>query len=806
MLSLERLETSIRRETASLFDALSRRQQTLSQREERHSKREAALLNRLDAMKDKLREGAQLEVVLRERRAEVDRLERSSRDIAERMDRAETRKREADRALEEAERRKGRLIEEVRRMEGTLGRLEVVEKRVVEREKEVRERLEKATETERRVGRYSELERVWEPLKHFLAEAAGMLGERRVRISGETVEGVVEEVLTVVRDMGRIAKEVKEGKVEVEKRLKDVLRKERDIGKKEAKLRARERGVEAGEQRVRAAGEDLKGVRKKVDAAWKGVEDARKEVDAKEELLRDKQTDVMRREERVRHAEIGLQQQERTLLRRERSVRRAHTAVAEREQVVERRLQQVEEERASLQNIKATIDLREDLLETRDLELTTREAKNIRDMRALETRLQTSTEGRDHDLPATPQDVAPISGLHGADANCNEAMLGGLNEGLDRPHPLPQASSSAVASASLRSGRQASPSATQPPVTVRRQLAFDTTGQREAPQSTSEEQPTFSARPGAPHASANPATSTNAHPAMDASGTQNHADDESEAAAEDLLPELVSARDLWRERILRLEAVVANMQENTQTVKPHIQPFLIGVATNLRGLRGEIESSPGESFESPKMSYAAEQRRQIEWGVKMRGQLDAVREVQAGMLIALNREEDALQIEGVGGGMVTAPVRAASSSGSETGVSPSDDEGESSADATLDATKAGAYWGDAESTEEGDTPMSSFQRFRHEIRELGREEESDVRDAAEPVEYSIAEGQQQTHQADPALLGLREIAPSAESPDLPPTVDESASHTSQGNKVSVLGELALLRNELNAITGRETGT
>lgn len=801
VVALEKLETSIRKENASLLEALSTGQRDLAKREERHRKKEQALAQRLHTLRHTLCEGKETELLLQERKRELEEVREKERLAVVAMEEAEGRREKAIEELENAMKRKEDALEEAGRVARAAGRLEALESSVQLRDGRVTERELKMAEREGKMEKYAPLERVLQPLKTFLVEAGGVTGETG-RGGVEGVEEVMEEVFVALKRLGEVIRDVRRQKVEVEDMHVGVARREKEVGKKESVLRGRERAVEAAEVGLKVAGDDLKGVQVKVDEAWKAVEEARMESDAREEALRLKEAECVRREHKLRHAETNVQQQERMLLRRERSIRRAHAAIADREQTLEQRLREVEEEKASLQNMKDTIELKEDLLDTRDLELTAREAKKNK---ILDTLLEASAERggglrSKHEAPATPDNVAKSTSL-----NTVQARDGEHRGAEDENHEMrttaqapTEMSVSTAAQSVMQIEKPTIPDATQQPATVRRQLAFDTITTKEAPRAPPEEHNTSNCQQ-ATTTNFAPSASTNGHPQRSALHQTDHNDDESEAAAEDLLPELVGARALWRERIARLETVVVNMSENTSSVKPHLQPVLTNISSKLQDIREDIDSSPERSLESPKMSYATEQRRQMKWSAQMRDQLDAVRDVQAGMLIALNKEEDEILSVQQSGVAATSGNSGISQevARSESSISHSGGGDESSADMTVDATQTDGYTADVlEMSAEMDT-VKSFEQFRAQLQALQRRgvERKRGQERGETTNNIATINVRQ-----PGLSSSRvhHRARGAQA-NGPATTTALITTIAQKGEPNLLQELAMLRNELETI-------
>lgn len=829
LLSLEKLETSIRRETSSLLDALSARQNTLADREREHEDRENALSSRLRSLRSTLRASKRVEADLSNRKARLQDVQREYDTVSVQVQSLEKRKDEAEKAVQDEEKRREEIEKEVSKMRDVLNRAERAEREVREREKRVAEmetrvtvREEAVERAEGRISRYRELEVALGSIKAFAAEAGVVVGVR-VDVQGEVGE-VVEGVTNVVRELGGALREVRVGREEVERRYAEVKMRDKEVGKGERKLKTRERSVTLAEGRLKEAGEDLKRLERKVEESWRAVEEARAELEAREEQTRMREEEERRREERRRYKEKAIEQQERMLLRRERSVRRAHAAVAEKEREIERRAKDVEAEKEGLKNLKATVDLKEDLLETRELELATREGKKSK---RLEVLLEKSLERRragnlsDNDSQdhremgekGTGAGFATARGsVHAADVRGG----GGMHLNTEaRPDTMIE--TPATAHNITHVDRSGNVQTAQQPATVRRQLAFEAaTSSRN--QNTGRDARDISTGTGTQRTRNMGILATSG---VDVGGPSNvvsnmNDDVESEAAADELLPELVGARALWKERILRLEAVVENMQENTRNAKPHVQPVLTGVSSQLRGLRQNIDESPAKSFESSKMSYAAERSRQLEWGVQMREQLEAVRDVQAGMLIALNREEDDRLLpleegtlptaveteerpdETADGDSVTETSSTSQSASASTRGGMEIGGEESSADATVDATRLNMRVNDGNDTTDGlEMSSVSFDRFRQQVHEWRKREsradttlpENDDMDFSwnKISERSMGSANESTNNGENIDV---DVTTSTDLVSIPP----------QSANASLLRELATIRNELETIS------
>jgi hypothetical protein len=119
-------------------------------------------------------------------------------------------------------------------------------------------------------------------------------------------------------------------------------------------------------------------------------------------------------------------------------------------------------------------------------------------------------------------------------------------------------------------------------------------------------------------------------------------DDESETAAEELGGELLAARSIWAERVERLQGVLEAMMP---TADEH------GVAALVTSVRNELATvglavqctvdAGARLGETAAASFERERIVQLGWGIQLRAQLDTIREIQAGLLLAANREPEA---------------------------------------------------------------------------------------------------------------------------------------------------------------------
>lgn len=783
---------------ASLLEAVSARHDKLADSEARLRQREQTLKKKVSALRGTLRSAASVERRLRDKQDMLRETERRKEEMLAALEEAEDRLRKVERVSQAAEERAAKVAEEGDVLRTAADRLEVLEREVRKRDKEIADKEKTVREGEERVERLLQFEDVVTPMRKFVAESAVLFVEEgrtgdvdspAVIAEDAAPQLVAAEAIVAVRELCAMLRTLKGNREAQEAREAQLEQFEKQLRKDEGALRVRERSLKSAEGRLGATRQSLKVVQNDVDKAWAEIESGRTDLERREESVRVKEADVLEAEQRVRRKEDAVMQAEKMLVRRERSIQRTNAAVAEREKIVERRQRELDEEKDSLQNLKTTIDLKEDLLHTRELEFTAREAKKNA---ALDALLQASvgkrrrSSSREHSI--TPESRSGLSAApEGQGRNPAEVEnQGGNTRAIERTQPAPASNIPATKSASSpqENGNNGDLQAPEPS-TVRRQLEFETTVQRQATTSGIGE-----------HAVTHPAQIEVASnrgklgnlPTTDA----NDEDNESEAAANDLFHELVGARALWKERVVRLEAVVENMRENTWALKPHVQPILTSVSSQLREIRAEIDAPPEKPEESSKGSYGTEQQRQVRWGAQMREQLDAVRDVQTGMLIALNREEDSMLDEEGAGPLPseqteseTRETTTEASEGTHGNRSPPHVPGdESSVDVTLDATDGRLFPDHAlEISEDFGSITSSFRKFRRQMR----------------AQRNLAEGSRNSRIIRRERLS-RQPAPRVR-PRQPLATGVVLRETRGVRGSDLLRELASVRNDLESITG-----
>lgn len=801
----------MRSEMTAFLSDLFARQKTLSIREEAHNATASnfrqkfssfrSLLRREDAVKSQLRQAEH-------RLAEVQHAVEQAQNTVAEAERRHSENQAESEALEEAKRK---ALSDKTALARVADRLEAADVASRRREAELVERNRVLQEQEQKVARFAECAAIVAPLRAFIAEyhamaaAQGAPPSTDVLAEGVSPSAVASRALSILREVRAVSAAVASSKEEVARERWQIGEREKGIVQREKDVREREVAAQSAEQRLNALKEEVRKGEVQIEEAWRGVEEARAETERREDNIRAKEALMIQEEHARRRKEKGLAQTDKSLMRRERSIRRAHAAVTERERDLERREKELEEEKIGLQNLRTTIDMKEDLLDTRDLELAAREARKTA---ALESLLHASAKKRKRGTarPRPPPDSSSLASNDGPPSSAATNVEYSLQDHVQKENDngssniLPQSEQSERVPLPVQAPPPDPPSRVEQPAqqtSVRRQLAFESSAPR--PTTRNQDGPSPTTERG--------------------SSGENGDDDESEAAANELLPELVGARALWKERVTRLEAVVANMRENTWSLKPQVQPVLAEVCSKLQNIRLELESPATTSFGSAKLSYAAEQQQQMHWGALLREQLDAVRDMQAGILIALNKEEDALTA-----GVPTADVEVQDTADTEsdrttirstsrstthttdngeieeseaTGVSVSVSNGlpveETSVDATLDATAIAGYSDEAlEVTEDFGTFASSFQEFRRRIQ---AQRIADQRDGHVTTRGSTVQSRRPPrHAGDRSIeMDASFVAPLATAVTRVDTRSEK-----------LLTELASIRNELQNITGGDT--
>eukprot|EP00178_Gracilaria_changii_P012328 TRINITY_DN349_c0_g1_i1.p1 TRINITY_DN349_c0_g1~~TRINITY_DN349_c0_g1_i1.p1 ORF type:complete len:799 (-),score=179.07 TRINITY_DN349_c0_g1_i1:647-3043(-) len=630
--ALASLERRMRSEMTAFLKDVAARQRQLSrweQRAEKGRKLVAAITNNKEQLKTTKtaleHKNAQLQLVENEYAA----LAKSRDAIASQIDAAKT---ELSRLAVEAT----RISDEKVRLETLANRLETLEAAVRKRERDIDATEAAVALKSERLASLESFERVVAPLQAFVDDYCAFEQREPISIRDEVAEGV-QIALLALRDIHSKIRTLQDSRAHLDTLQATIEQRENNLRERELTLRQREHNLDVTQAKISSEQDKLSLQNNQLKDGIRSLDNTRADIDRQEEQIHKKEHELMQRESKLQHREAAITQSEKTLARREHSIRRAHAAVAERETIIARRERDVEAERANFNNVKRSIDLREAMLETRELELLAREASLSDNSRLL---LPEHMKMKKHS-EQLERDAQP--GIQKGDESVGEEIS--------------KEQSVSEEGGAKGESRNVSPPRKQPRLrTVRRQLEFETIQKR-----FPEAGPSNAKQP----------------------KSGDDGDNESEAAAEQLLPELVGARALWKERILRLEVVVRNMQENTSGLKAHVKPVLNAVAQRLGSVRNEIETAPLQhSAGSAKQDYAVEQGLQVRWGSVMREQLDAVRDVQTGMLIGLNKQEDVAKTDEISDESSTITTGDRNSGLRSTAST----EHESSVDATLDVT------------------------------------------------------------------------------------------------------------------------
>jgi hypothetical protein len=122
-------------------------------------------------------------------------------------------------------------------------------------------------------------------------------------------------------------------------------------------------------------------------------------------------------------------------------------------------------------------------------------------------------------------------------------------------------------------------------------------------------------------------------------------DDASEAAAEELVGELLAARSTWKDRVGRLEAVLHAMRPSA--VQHGVVSLVDGVRARLAEIRAgaEAEAVSSRADEPASELFAKERAVQLGWGEVLRSELDTIREIQTGLLLAADQAPGCAQAD-----------------------------------------------------------------------------------------------------------------------------------------------------------------
>lgn len=696
---LHSIESHARQQVSLLLSDIATRQSTLASRETRLQDAKSILASRLQAARPILAAAAQVARQLPVRKDELGRMRASLDDHSAALADARAALADANTRKHHAVAEATKFVEERSKLQRIGDRLESMEQSLLQRENNLSEREASLQKREDHLSTYTPLQRLVPPLQLLLDDLSSLnldpadssatpLGATSLMQPSPDVSANPSEAVHFALQLLSSARKqlikFSEQRAELQTQRESLENRAKKLATETTTLFEAKSSFANDERTLAASQRANERFRAEVETNSRALDDARTQLDVREESLIAREARVIAAEDDVSRRERSVATLEQTLSRKERSLKRGLDAVVERERVVNRRLKDLEIEKGSIDCLRRDVQLREGLLHTKELELAARESYVTTEAKSvLKSEANHSIDQRADGLfsaPSRDPDNLVVS----------PARPGEPNYGLDQPT---RQSIAAMQSENQQlnridgnvrfeaDGRHVeNESQTEVPRNIRRQLAFESSI-RNMPQTPSEplqtvavesvQAPTFIARSNVQSQSA---LSTNPHPQVTRMTTTivdteksidnavagdsttarpDEEDAESEAAAEQLLPELVSARAVWKERISRLEEVVHNTQQQSWTVRPHLQPVLIRVSDELKTLQSEIDQSPtvsGVSGLSAKGAYVHEQKIQRRWGEQLQVQLGTVREVQTGMLIGLREkspDEEIYDDEGV---------------------------------------------------------------------------------------------------------------------------------------------------------------
>lgn len=681
------IESRAREQVSALLSDIAARQATLATREARLRDAKSVLSSRLQAIRPILTTAAEIARQLPGRKEELNNLRTALDDHSAALVDARAALADANSRRDEAVAETSKLLEERKKLQRISDRLESMDKSLMQREGVLNEREDGLKLREDQVSSYTPLQRLIPPLQLLLDDLSTLRLESENTFAGDARAGSLENqvppdvatdpagaVRSALQLLGLARKQLgtlAEKRSELESERSSLDGRARRLSEESASLRDARATLVSEERAITASRRSIDRARAENEATNRALNDLRAQLDAREEALVIREARVVGMEDDVTRRENAVITIEQTLVRKERSLKRGIDAVTERERVVERRWKELEIEKSSVDCLRKDVQLREGLLQTKELEISARESRITSEITsALKSRIDTSSWRRGE----TPlEDVRESENLNVSvslqeDTDPGEQQV---RQPIGTAQPANQAPTGRVAT-SLRFAEDSQPAVSKPVETagtVRRQLAFDSSTTNVPPtpsialNSTNNQTPrapTFTAHPNRASTSAfAPAVPPPQPPTMLREGgagpstiferetveMPHEEDAESEVAAEQLLPELISARAVWRERVTRLEEVVHNTRQQSWTVRPHLQPVLVRVANALKTLRTEVDLSPTTPGLSAKATYVQEQKMQRQWGEQLQEQLGAVREVQTGMLIGLREKASSTETD-----------------------------------------------------------------------------------------------------------------------------------------------------------------
>lgn len=681
------IESRAREQVSALLSDIAARQATLATREARLRDAKSVLSTRLQAIRPILTSAAEIARQLPGRKEELNNLRTALDDHSAALVDARAALADANTRRDEAAAETSKLLEERTKLQRISDRLESLDQSLGQRENVLNEREASLKLREDQVSSYTPLQRLIPPLQLLLDDLSTLRLDSASNLAGDTAAGSPEDqgppdvatdpagaVRSALQLLGLARKQLgilSEKRAELESVRSNLDDRARKLASESTSIRDARAALVAEERAVTASRRSVDRARAENEAANRGLNDMREQLDAREEALVLREARIVAMEDDVARRENAVATIEQTLVRKERSLKRGIDAVSERERVVERRWKELDIEKSSVDCLRKDVQLREGLLQTKELEISARESRITSEITsALKSRMDTTSVRRDELTSGDVRDSenVEVTATLDKDVNFDEQEV---QQSVGVTQSANQAPTRRV-DANVRFEEVVKPEIGGPAETagtVRRQLAFESsttnipptppaalyTANNGAPRA-----PTFMAHPGRASTSAFTSAVPPPQPAAaleergPVSGTTfgrvtseapQEEDAESEVAAEQLLPELISARAVWRERVTRLEEVVHNTRQQSWTVRPHLQPVLVRVANALKSLRTEVDLSPTASGLSAKATYVQEQKIQRRWGEQLQEQLGAVREVQTGMLIGLRERASSTETE-----------------------------------------------------------------------------------------------------------------------------------------------------------------
>lgn len=664
------LENAFRKEMSVFLGDFSKRQQKLSVAEDKQNRCMKVLRTRVAMARDLLVDIKSVSDELRCKRRELDSVLRELAAAEVALTAAKHERQELDTDSQRRRKEESRLDEERTALQRLSTRLENAESRTREREDALRERERDVSEQAAKLNVMRPLQGLVAPLKSLVIdyqEAFSSDDRTRVRLPIQLVATTDNEqdytslgqsVLSIVQDLRSMARSCGVKQSEISERLRSAVEREKRVTQRERILLAREASVDEKEQCAAQAQAETGQRRVEIESAWASAEESRKENEERDSLLRSREAKLRDREVALMRKESSMQQTLHEVSAKDKSVRRAHNAVIERERATDDTAVQLEDMRRKLEVLERDIKLREEILATREIEISAREgscALRLGSAQRGASGSQLDTESRANSGQNNQNDELGINvraddvSMHDVEPMEKEQEL--VDDAVDAARLTATSGTSSSARGDGLGGRDRngslnasrvpaqpnSPTSLNVPRpadgTVRRHLAFEGTQRRTRPRAASatrrdtkvDEPPQ-----GAPHVP----------------HTERGSDAESETSYEQRLEELITARSVFVERVARLEAVLSSMSSDLRATGAQVGPVLLRVHSELERIRSEVAVSTDaqqNAATEPNVAVGVERNLHSKWAGILRRQLDTVRDVQAGLLIALNEEKESAQ-------------------------------------------------------------------------------------------------------------------------------------------------------------------